>query len=246
MASALQTLQNVYDDVRYRTGTGTTSSDTGVVSDATLLRIANKYFFKMVGAVVETNEDIYAEIGTFNLVANQREYTIPTDETTSTFAGGAVNWQVLRVELKLDGTNWRVARPLDRTNISSPENESDITSRFSNADPAYTAFDNSIFIYSGTISAVTTGGRIFYIKRPSEITAGTDVLSSAVYMMGKEFYDILSIGMSGDIYERFGQLTQKENALGHFNEGLELMKKQLTRRQGDRDLIFKSRFINYR
>lgn len=241
---AWQTLQNLYDDVRYRTGTGTTPSDTTVVSDATLLRLANKWFSKIFGAMVETGEDMHAEISIFDLVANQREYTIPVDSTTTPFGGGG-GWKILRLELKIDGNNWRVATPISMRSQNVPYNETDIVGSYNSVNPHYYLLDNSYFILSGTISAVTGGGRIFWVKRPAEMTATTDVLASTTWMLNKEFMDVLSYGMSSDIFERFGQITQQQNALGLYEAGIERMKRQLTKRAGEDIFHLKSRFTDY-
>lgn len=234
MAGVYQTLQSIYDDVRYRTGTGTTSTDTSVVSDATLLRVANKYFSRMVGGIFEIKEDLYSAISTSNLVSGTQDYAIAADSTSSTFGGGALNWSVWRVEIQLDGVNWIVAKPINIAELNSAiVNTTEINKMFSANDPKYALQGTSISIFPNPATNVTGGLRLFIIQRPAELTGVTNVLGDATYQIGKEFLDVLSDGMSADIFERFGQLTQQQNALAMFETGMERMKRQTDQRAKD-------------
>jgi hypothetical protein len=236
----------VYDDVRYRTGTGTTSTDTSVVSDATLLRVANKYFSRMVGALVELDEDLYAAISTKNLTADTQDYSLDADSTSSPFGGGAVNWSIWRVEIQLDGINWKVASPVDIQNLQSATvNATEINKMFSANDPKYALFGTSLRIFPIPTTNVTNGLRIFMIQRPNEMTTGTDVVGSTTFQIGKEFLEILSLGISADIFERFGQLTQQQNALALFENGIDRMKRQVDDRPKDTIHALKSYRIDY-
>ena len=237
MAANWQLLQNVYDDVRFRTGTGTTSTSTGIVSDASLLRIANKWFFKIFGALVEGNEDLYVEVSDFNLVSGQREYSLPIDKTTTKFGDGSFAWAILRLEVKLDGTNWRVAEGMQWSSIErATATDTDISGQFTTSAPKFTALDNSVWILPVPTANVTSGARIFYVKRPDELTSVADVLSSTTYMLNKEFMDILGYGMSADIYERQSKTKQMSDAIALYEAGIERMKRQAAGRTGPRSL----------
>ena len=231
---SLSLVQDIYNDVRYRTGTGTVTADTSVVSDATLLRIANKYFSRIVGAVFEIKEDLFAAISTKNLIADTQDYALDADSTTTPFGGGTVNWSVLRVEIQLDGTNWRVAKPTTIEELNSATvNATEINKMFSANDPKYALFGTDIRIFPIPTVAVTSGLRLFIVKRPSELDGTSNVLGNATYQIGKEFLDVLSVGMSADIFERFGQLTQQQNALAMFEMGIDRIKRQLDQRPKD-------------
>ena len=207
---AWSTLSNIYDDVRFKTNK--TSDD---LSDATLLRLANKTAREIYVGLIGTSEDWYGEIAEFDLVASttaaNREYTIPADSASTPWGGGAI--KILQVELKIDGTNWTVARPAKLSGSAIPYNESDITANYDNNAPFYAVFDNSIFILSGTTTAVTDGGRIFYIKRPAEMTTGTDVPD-----MPNEFLTVLSTGMTRDVYERDNNIERYQIAVQQFRQ----------------------------
>ena len=112
MASAFQTTDNVYTNVRFIVG-----KDSNTLTDANLLGLVNKYFNLMFRELVDLNEDLYAEFSSTALVASQREYQLPGDSAT-TFGGGLV--KLIRVEISYDGTNWYIADPIGVRNIPSP------------------------------------------------------------------------------------------------------------------------------
>src|SRR3990167_3968064 len=206
-----QTIANTFTDVRFRANR--TSTD---LTDATLIPIANKTLREIYSALIGTNEDWYAEIATFDIVANQREYTLPADSGSTPWGGGAV--KVLKVELQLDGTNWTIANPAKLGSIPSAYNETDIVGQFSNANPFYTVFDNSFFVFSGTIAAVTGGGRIIYIKRPAEVTATSDTPD-----LPNEFLAVLATGILRDVYERNRDMDNRNLAVREFDRQLRML-----------------------
>lgn len=68
-----------------------------------------------------------------------------------------------RVEAKFDGTNWIKLYEIDPTEFTTPLNETDIISKFSNVegDAFYDIKRGSLFIYSGTITEVVEGLKLF-------------------------------------------------------------------------------------
>ena len=218
------TLSDVYDDVRFKVNK--TSTD---VSDANLLRIANKILRELYAALIGSNEGWYTEIATFDLAATSsaanREYTLPADSGSTPWGGGAI--KILRVEAKPDGTNWKECSYLPFMSLPEPYNETDIRNSFDNDSPAFSIFDNSWWLWSGNISAtVTGGGRIFYVKRNAELTA-----SSATPDLPNEFLSVLSTGMSRDLYERFGEVQKWQLA----NSVFETVLNRLTENQSGRE-----------
>ena len=173
MASSYQTLTDVYSDVRYNSG-----KDSNTLVNSDLLRLANKYYRLMVRHLIDLNEDLYAEISNTALVANQREYPLPTDSIT-TYGSGLIKLQ--RVEIAYDGSNWRVADPISQQEIVDPTVlNADLNNTFDKSDPVYWFKDRSIWIApvpssSDSVAANNTNLYIFWIKRPNEMTAGTDI-----------------------------------------------------------------------
>src|SRR3990167_183998 len=113
MAAALQTLANIYTYVR-----SLANKDSNTLTDATLLNLANVWYYKIIRELADINEDIFGEISTASTVANQTEYALPIDDTASTFGGGTI--KILRVEISYSGAVWKVAHPIDITNRDDP------------------------------------------------------------------------------------------------------------------------------
>lgn len=212
---AFTTLSDVNDDVRYRTNTNAVS-----VTNADLLRIANKRFKEIVRQLIDLDQDFYTEIQAYNLTAGTRAYTLDADASTSPFGGGVV--KILRVEAQLDGTNWRVLKPLGVRQIQTPtQTEADITGQFDNTNPYYAYYNRQLRIYSGSISTVTNGLQVFQVIRPVEMTATSDVPN-----LPSDFLDILSLGMSVDIYEKYGRTREKNDTFTLYSARLAEMKVQ--------------------
>lgn len=110
--------------------------------------------------------DFQGEKSTHDLVADQREYPNPSDLL-----------KIKRVDLKIDGSNWKRANFLDESQLDNNyASESDITNKFNSDDPFISLFDGSFIIYSGTISAITGGILITYDKEiVGEDASGNDI-----------------------------------------------------------------------
>lgn len=237
---ALRTLADVNDDVRFKTGTNSTS-----LANADLLRIANKVYRQIIRALVELGEDFYAEISSFDLVADQQEYTAPGEASTSPFGGGAIKIQ--RLEISYDGTNWKVADPLSWQQIDKATKlAADITGQFTRSAPRYTLKDRNLFLFpipssSDSVAASNKNGRLFFIKRPAEMTATTDIPE-----ITPDFLGLLSTGMTIDVYEKIGRASDMRDALQLFNIGLLQMKQQEENYGEDGGLRFRGASINYK
>src|SRR3990167_6574965 len=148
MAAALQTLANIYTYVR-----SLANKDSNTLTDATLLSLANIWYYKIIRELADINEDIFGEISTASLVANQTEYVLPIDDTASTYGGGTI--KILRIEKSYDGSLWKVAHPIDITNREDPTiydssvgpTVAEVNNNYSTSFPKYGFFDRSIWIY---------------------------------------------------------------------------------------------------
>ena len=157
---AISTLDDYIDDIANTDTTSYTDTD----KHASMTRWAHVLTEEVVDA--QDDWDFQGEIATTSLVANQREYTFPTDIL-----------KIKRIDLKLDGSNWYQASRLDESEIGdSIASESDITEQFTNTEPYVSFYDKSFFIWSGTITAVTGGIKIWY----SEEIVGVEDRKSVV------------------------------------------------------------------
>lgn len=144
--------------------------------------------------IIDTDEDILLIPQYTDLVANQREYPLPQDMLSS----------IKRIEAKLDGTNYIKLTELDINAIKGTVlSETLITQNFSNEE--YGAFYDlsrkSIYIYSGSITSVTSGLRVWTNTWPSvitDLTSTTDMSidpSSTLHGMPKELHEIWARGV---------------------------------------------------
>ena len=219
MASSYQTLTNVYSDVRYAV-----QKDSNTVADSDLLRIANKYFLWMVRELGDIGNDLYAQISTADLVADQREYPLPVNDEVSTYGGGSM--QLIRVEVSYSGEekDWVIARPIDLDSISTPLVESRVEEQFNKNTPYFAQFDRSVWLLprpgsSDNVAADNANLRIFYTERPDELVDGDSIPS-----IPKDFLNILSAGMRADVLQAHGRTAESQAAKNEFFVQLERAK----------------------
>jgi len=144
--------------VRLKTRTNSTT-----FTDANIISLMRQRQDEIAQAILKADEDILLIPQTVNLVLNQREYPFPDDILS----------RIKRVEAKLDGTNWIKLTEVDLTSVKTPiALESDITNHFSNIEGG-AFFDlrrKSIFLLSGSVTAVTGGLKLYCDTYPTAIT----------------------------------------------------------------------------
>lgn len=215
-----QLLSNIYSNVRFRS-----SKDSTTLTDASLLILANKYFYQIVRQLIDLNEDVYAEISSTALVAAQKEYSLPSDSASTPFGSGSIDVQ--RVEVTYDGTNWYVADEIDLTNMKTPilgDTDANINANFSKSAPKYAYADRSIWLFPVPVSTDSVAGgntnlRIYWIKRPGELTADTNTPE-----LPKDFLNILEEGMLIDVFQKFGRAGESTQSYQKFNQMIETMR----------------------
>jgi hypothetical protein len=175
--------------IRLRTRTNSTT-----LTNADLLILANAIKEKIVLRALETDEDIFLVPTYLNLVLSQREYPMHS----------SILSRIKRVEAKLDGTNWIKLNEFDLTSHQQPVTpESNITYNFSNEEghAQYDIMRKSIFLYSGTITSVTSGLRIWVNTWPADFISmvGTTDMSvdptTTTHGFPKELHGILATGI---------------------------------------------------
>lgn len=159
--------QNFASYTRYLTKTTSTT-----FSDADIVLLSNTVKDEMATRINKANSDVFGMIYTTNLVANQREYSLPTDVLRT----------LKKLEAKFDGTNWIALNELDVSSLKRPTDETTITSYFSNeaGNAFFDIYRDSLFIYSGTISNVASGIQLYAMVWPEDIASGTLSLSTDI------------------------------------------------------------------
>lgn len=143
--------------VRLKTKTSATT-----FTDANIMLLANIFIDDFATRVIKVNEDYFGTPQTTGLVADQREYPQPVETLN----------QIKYVEAKLDATNFIHLDELDLNSYERATTESVITSLYSNneGEAFYDLFRGSLWIYSGTITTVAAGLKIWSFDWPAHIT----------------------------------------------------------------------------
>lgn len=158
-----------------------TRTNSTVLTDVELVLLANTIKDEFAPQIMEADEDLFGIPATRDLVASdvndftKREYSNPDDMIA-----------IKSVEAKLDGTNLVHLTELDLTRYRRVSDEATVTNLFNNGavagsnsnGAAFDIFRNSLWLYSGTISAVTGGLKMWYIAFPADISTASLALTT--------------------------------------------------------------------
>ena len=181
--------------VRFMTRTNsTTFPDTNMLA---LMKIRQDELAK---AIMKTDEDILLIPQYTGLEAGQRIYPLPQDLLS----------RIKRIEALFNGTDWIPLTEIDITKINYPiVTESNITdifnsSQYGKGNPTGARFDimrKSITIYSGTITTVASGLRVWCNTWPTAIgdLSATDDMSqdpsTTTHGIPREMHEIWARGV---------------------------------------------------
>lgn len=174
---------------------------------------------RLVDEIVSTGGDYFMEKATFSLVANQQEYTFPSDLR-----------KFREVELAYDSSAQMWARGV-KTDISLlPERtEAHMLSAASTSNPYIDILEDSFFIYPEPDSAVTSGGKLFYIKTPPEAATVSAVsAASATITFPQQYEHLIPLGIASELWMKFGDRVEKgAEYTQKYEQGIEKMKAEI-------------------
>ena len=150
-------LQNLRDDVRFLIFKDTTA--TTAYSNTDIDRNINQWYRTILSWILGSNGEwqVFGEYATANIVADQREYILPTD--------------ILRLnEVYIKGTTAGTYLKATQRDIINVE---DYPEDYHPATPEFDLIDNSLFIYlpESSITNVTAGIKIYYQTELTELTS---------------------------------------------------------------------------
>jgi|TARA_Y100000296_G_C5174026_1_gene258965 hypothetical protein len=189
--------QGILQDIDYLCNTNTAS-----YSLADKDRNVNNWYNRMIVEILDSMDewDFQGEVATADLVANQGEYTFPTDIL-----------KIKRIEIDYNGDGSYVrAHPMDPGSLDkSIGSSADINNVFSTSRPEFDTFDDSTFIYPIPDTNRTDGLKIWYMK---EVLPFSAFAGSATFIAGNTaepvfedaFHRTLSLGASLDYAQKFG------------------------------------------
>mgnify|MGYP001561247621 CR=1 FL=1 len=172
--------------IRYKTKTNSTT-----FTDADMLPLVNIFKDEIASMIVERNAGYFLVPTTFDLVASStsREYAFPDDHLN----------RMHKLEIKFSSTSARFPSTYIKDYRGS-ETESEIVKVFTNDEGgfAHTIRRRALLILSGTISAVTGGGRLWYHAYPANLanlTGNTDMSidpSTTTFGFPRQFHELLA------------------------------------------------------
>jgi hypothetical protein len=172
------------DYVHFRCKTDSTS-----FPDDEILLLAGIVMDDFAREIVLANEDYFGMPMTTDLVAGQREYP---------FESEVLN-QIKFVEAKLDGNDFMALKELDLNAYRRATTESVITANFGNEEGRafYDIFRGSLWLYSGEITDVPDGLKLWtftYPKHIADLASTTDMsypASTTEHGFPRPFHELL-------------------------------------------------------
>ena len=166
-----------------------TTTNTTTFTDANMLVYVNIFKDEIASKIVERNNGMFLVPSPFNLVADQREYAFPDDMLN----------RLHKFEVKFASGDSRFPSTYVK-DYSGSETESEIVKNYTNSPGgfAHTIRRRALFILSGTIIAVTNGGRMWYHAFPADLanmTGSTDLgvdPSTTTFGIPRQFHELLA------------------------------------------------------
>ncbi len=178
--------------VRQKTGTNSTT-----LTNAVLQPWLNIFKDEICSLITQRNNTLWIIPSTDNLVADQREYAIPSDVLNHLIS--------IEVAMTTDTPLKYVdAKPYNRRDFTLGLTESNIASSFSNSFPRYFRRRRAVYLLTGAIIAVTNGLRVTYRAYPADFAAalnGTTALeadpTTTTFGFPRQFHELLArrVGM---------------------------------------------------
>lgn len=160
-------------------------------TDANMLPLVNLFIEDISSRIVERNSGYFLVATVFDLVASStsRRYKFPDDMLS----------RIHKLELKFASGDARQPSTFIKDYAGS-ETESEIVKHFSNAQGefAHTIRARAVLVLSGTVIAVTGGGRLWYHAYPATLAdlSGTTDLSvdpsTTTFGFPRQFHELLA------------------------------------------------------
>lgn len=230
------TNQNIFDYVRARTNT-----NSGTLTNTTLFLFTNERNRQFCAALQSVREDFLGERSTTDLIGDQQEYQLPDD-----------CMRLKKLECTFDSTNWRAIkffdinqRPQYGVNGTTggevlPTDSTTITNNYTVDYPYADILENSLFLYPIPTATVTGGLKLYYFKRPQDMT-----LTSESAALPKEFHSYLVEAVTLDTEVMKGKVSAS-TALEKQEELVQLFLKTVAPRNDGEPIVMRGTRQNYR
>lgn len=227
----------------------TSIGNSGISSDTTTLKRftahINETLYDIVVEIMRSQDDFdwddvnYSQypIGTFPLVADQRDYVLPT----------SLNFLSLkRVDITYDGSTWYRATPVDSSEMQfGLGNATDEDSYFSKTEPRYDPKSNGFWLYPRANSTDVTNGakaRIEFIREFDEFTSSDTTQEPPI---DRQFHDLIALGASLK-WAVAKDSKRASNLKVMYDEGIQKLRDTYGKKNRDAQLIMNPQVANYR
>lgn len=167
-------------------------------SNANLDEQINVAYFQLASIVSQLQQDYYEEQNTlFNLIANSSLYSLPTD---------LMQFKQVRLAYTTPtGPNdYRVARHYDPSDVHTVSSDEEGAST---SAPLYDLTNNFFRLKPTPLTSVTSGGKLWYIARPSALT-----LTGDTPILPLQYHDLISVYAAKEMSFKY-QKWQKHDRL---------------------------------
>ena len=208
--------------VRFKTGIDSTVK----VTNAEILTLLNIGYNLMCERIASINEDFFEEQKVkFNLALNSALYSLPTD---------FLKFKQLRLAYTTPSNeeDYKVATPYDPAAVSDVQAEEE---SISTSNPIVDITNNYMRIKPTPTSAVTNGGEIYYIARPSALVNTGDTP-----LIPQEHHDLLAIFAAKEICMKFMYWDRYKVLTSEYENKIEKMVKELAERNINNPLRFRN------
>lgn len=184
------TLANLRSDIRFLLFGNSSNTQYG---DTDIDRNINGWYRRGVAWILENNGDwqVNGETALADLVADQREYTLPTDllKINEVYIKSTTSGELLK------------AKQIDPANVSVDMDE------YYPAQHEFDLLDNSLFVYpmENSVVAVTDGLKIFYQTEITELSGDSDAPNIAA-----PFERLITYGSAYDYAMAQGMTTKSQ------------------------------------
>ncbi len=152
-----------------------TRTNSTTLPDSEIVLLANAIKDEFAPEIMKIDEDVFGVPATRDLVASSssdftlREYSLPEDILA-----------IKSVEAKLNGTDWVQLKEIDLSRHRRVADESTVIELYGNNEEnaRFDIFRNSLWLYTGTVTASVNGLKLWYISFPADISAASLALAT--------------------------------------------------------------------
>ncbi len=239
--SDTSTKNGLIQDCEFLTGLG----DATITGDSALFAIftrsINQWYQKVVTMILDSQDswdfdDInFTDYGvaTANLVASQRDYTLPASLNLL---------KIKRVDVTYDGTNWYKAEPFDINETGlGVGNDTAFDANFDSSKPFYDMKANAIWLYPRPSSSVTNGMRVEFMRSIDEFTVSDTTQKPSI---DAGFHRMLSAGASFDWAVAKG-LSNANTLSALLTDYENRLRTYYGRKNVDEQVVLKAGYVDY-